>query len=103
MSGDALIPISPNSVRARTDEDAVRVGTLKPQVERRHPREPWHCLNFLPEPQGQGSFRPTLPQREASPESRRAAGAAISPTLIGPKAGAGLGLNSASRSDAIWA
>src|SRR5665213_3704907 len=21
---------------------------------------PWHCLNFLPEPHGQGSLRPTL-------------------------------------------
>jgi hypothetical protein len=21
---------------------------------------PWHCLNFLPEPQGHGAFRPTL-------------------------------------------
>src|SRR6185312_4454000 len=23
---------------------------------------PWQCLYFLPEPQGQGSLRPTLPQ-----------------------------------------
>ena len=23
---------------------------------------PWQCLNFLPDPQGQGSFRPGLPQ-----------------------------------------
>ena len=27
---------------------------------------PWHCLNFLPEPQGQGSLRPTLGRFAAS-------------------------------------
>lgn len=25
------------------------------------PAPPWHCLYFLPDPQGQGSLRPTLP------------------------------------------
>ena len=25
-----------------------------------HANFPWHCLYFLPEPQGQGLFRPTL-------------------------------------------
>jgi hypothetical protein len=27
---------------------------------------PWQCLNFLPEPQGQTSLRPTLPQLAGS-------------------------------------
>ena len=30
--------------------------------ERLRPITPWQCLNFLPEPQGQGSLRPTRPQ-----------------------------------------
>ena len=29
---------------------------------RPHAYRPWQCLNFLPEPQGQDSLRPTLPQ-----------------------------------------
>ena len=27
---------------------------------------PWQCLNFLPEPHGQGALRPTFPQVEGS-------------------------------------
>src|SRR5690349_8858845 len=30
--------------------------------EKGQPNLPWQCLNFLPEPQGQFSLRPTLPQ-----------------------------------------
>src|SRR6185312_12542444 len=30
-------------------------------AERPHAYLPWQCLNFLPEPQGQASLRPTLP------------------------------------------
>src|SRR5690606_847848 len=40
----------------------------------RHTRTPWQCLNFLPEPQGQGSLRPTLPQVEGSDGLRVLAG-----------------------------
>src|SRR5579864_4074328 len=33
---------------------------------------PWQCLNFLPEPHGQVSLRPTLPQLAGSLGSRSA-------------------------------
>src|SRR5882672_6742274 len=37
------------------------------------PYLPWQCLNFLPEPQGQSSLRPTLPQLAGFLGSRSAA------------------------------
>src|SRR6266481_73357 len=36
---------------------------------------PWQCLYFLPEPQGQASLRPTLPQLEGSSGLRSGAAA----------------------------
>src|SRR5260370_40156071 len=32
--------------------------------KQRFQTRPWQCLNFLPEPQGQGALRATLPQAE---------------------------------------
>ena len=32
-----------------------------PRADGNQPIRPWHCLNFLPEPQGQGALRGTLP------------------------------------------
>src|SRR3954469_4374218 len=49
-----------------------------------HASRPWQCLYFLPEPQGQSSLRPTLPQLEGFFGSRLAAlafGAGASDTL----------------------
>src|SRR5256885_12606666 len=40
---------------------------------RRYPYLPWQCLYFLPEPQGQSSLRPTLPQVAGFCGSRSAA------------------------------
>src|ERR1700744_3520380 len=48
-------------------------------MERRHQRRkpyaylPWQCLYFFPEPQGQSSLRPTLPQLAGLFGSRAAA------------------------------
>src|ERR1700732_5072634 len=42
-------------------------------------KRPWQCLYFLPEPQGQASLRPTLPQLAGLPASRSAAGTAVIP------------------------
>lgn len=46
------------------------------------PSFPWHCLNFLPEPQGQGSLRPTLRalRTNVSTAAGRGAGAAAGTT-----------------------
>ncbi len=48
---------------------------------------PWQCLNFLPEPQGQASLRPTRPQVDGSFGSRlgeaaSAAGASVASRAI---------------------
>ena len=43
---------------------------FRPQAANR----PWQCLYFLPEPQGQGSLRPTLPQLDGSFGSRVSTG-----------------------------
>lgn len=48
---------------------------------------PWQCLNFLPEPHGQASLRPTLPQLVGSDGLRAAAPAAAA--LVPTSAGAG--------------
>src|SRR5262249_7700474 len=40
---------------------------------------PWQCLYFLPEPQGQLSLRPTLPQLAGSFGLRAAAAAEVMP------------------------
>src|ERR1700746_3400796 len=37
---------------------------------------PWHCLNFLPEPQGQGALRGTLPNCDSGARGGAATGAA---------------------------
>src|SRR4029077_11722691 len=42
---------------------------------------PWQCLNFLPEPQGQSSLRPTLPQLAGFFGSRSAVAAGTSEAL----------------------
>src|SRR4051812_49236172 len=47
------------------------VGSLThPPPQRQAITIPWHCLYFLPEPQGQGSLRPTLPQVDGLRASR---------------------------------
>lgn len=40
-----------------------QTGDAPPQIA------PWQCLNFLPDPQGQGSFREGLPQLAGSASS----------------------------------
>src|SRR5499426_2736570 len=42
-------------------------------------RRPWQCLYFLPEPHGQGSLRPTLPQLVGLAGSRAVARCAPMP------------------------
>src|SRR4051812_20912263 len=57
---------------------------LQKTAEAHHAYRPWQCLYFLPEPQGQSSLRPTLPQLEGFFGSRLAAlalGAGASDTL----------------------
>src|SRR5690606_10090715 len=51
-------------------------------------RRPWQCLYFLPDPQGQGALRPTLPQLSGRPAPGPAAAAAAS---VGRGGGAGRG------------
>src|ERR1700738_698796 len=46
-----------------------------------HAYLPWQCLNFLPEPQGQSSLRPTLPQLAGFLGSRLAVAAGTSEAL----------------------
>src|SRR6202035_1659187 len=53
-----------------------------------HAYRPWQCLNFLPEPHGHSSLRPTLPQLAGSCGLRAGvcgmrAGAAAGPPLPG--------------------
>src|SRR5262245_41094317 len=57
--------------------------------ERRQPNLPWQCLNFLPDPQGQSSLRPTLPQLDGSFGFRSAC--ASFPLLLPASAGASAG------------
>src|SRR5258707_3725232 len=52
-----------------------------PQVSEFHPKRPWQCLNFLPEPHGQASLRPTLPQVVGSLGSRATAELTAAPAL----------------------
>src|SRR5580658_4666204 len=49
-----------------------------------HAYLPWQCLNFLPEPHGQASLRPTLPQVVGSCGLRGCCGAcsAVAPPPI---------------------
>src|SRR5262249_59621386 len=56
--------------------------------EGRQPNLPWQCLNFLPDPQGQGSLRPTLPQLDGSFGLRSACASFPLPTNAGASAGA---------------
>jgi len=42
-------------------------------ASRGYPSDPWQCLYFLPEPQGQGALRETLPQVPGSVGSTAAA------------------------------
>src|SRR6202790_5259086 len=46
-----------------------------------HAYLPWQCLYFLPEPQGQSSLRPTLPQLAGFFGSRFAVAAGTNETL----------------------
>src|SRR5262245_28152351 len=46
---------------------------------------PWQCLYFLPEPHGQASLRPTLPQLDGS-LGLRAAAAAAAPEVMPARA-----------------
>src|SRR5450631_1655818 len=57
---------------AKADDD---VGA---QPSRAHTYLPWQCLYFLPEPQGQSSLRPTLPQLAGFFGSRLAVAAGTS-------------------------
>src|SRR6202011_1694991 len=56
----------------RRDDDGKR------PVSRPHAYLPWQCLYFLPEPQGQSSLRPTLPQVAGFLGSRLAVAAGTS-------------------------
>src|SRR5262249_30194052 len=60
-----------------------RVDLIGPQ-----PNLPWQCLNFLPEPHGHSSLRPTLPQLEGSFGLRSACASFPLPTKAGARAGA---------------
>src|SRR5215831_5392041 len=51
------------------------------QMSEFHPKRPWQCLNFLPEPHGQASLRPTLPQVVGSLGFRATAGLMAAPAL----------------------
>ena len=46
-----------------------------------HANRPWQCLNFFPEPHGQTSLRPTLPQVAGSLGSRATAVLTLAPAL----------------------
>src|SRR5258708_11288607 len=61
----------------------VAEGSLRglPQVSEFYPNRPWQCLNFFPEPQGQTSLRPTLPQVAGSLGSRATAELMAAPAL----------------------
>src|SRR6266516_3227564 len=60
-----------------------------------HANRPWQCLYFLPEPHGQGSLRPTLPQDVGSLGLRWAERAAAKPPAAAP-AGASASASSSS-------
>src|SRR5690606_8399983 len=79
---DAISPIEGGVQRQRGRHAAVRrVPALGCYCSTRMSESaaqtmlPWHCLYFLPEPQGQGSLRPTLgPSRVMGPAGAAAAG-----------------------------
>ena len=63
---------------AALSHGAIRVRSLASHVvsrgSRRQASTPWQCLYFLPDPQGQGSLRPTRPQLSGLFGSRSGAG-----------------------------
>src|SRR6267142_4063259 len=69
--------------RVKPAHDGI-INLLRGYPEALHAYRPWQCLYFLPEPQGQSSLRPILPQLEGFFGSRLAAlalGAGASDTL----------------------
>src|SRR5687768_6135044 len=61
MAGlDPAIPLRKARVPDRGHRD--KPGDDSRMQDDNQPNLPWQCLNFLPEPQGQFSLRPTLPQ-----------------------------------------
>ena len=61
-----------------TSSNAVS-GGRRPQV-----RRPWQCLNFLPEPQGQGSLRPVCSQPSGSSDTSNASASCSAATCCAP-------------------
>src|SRR5229473_7979894 len=87
----ALAPNEPQATRCRAEVKprSVPCDCARPSGEA-HANRPWQCLYFLPEPHGQGSLRPTLPQDFGSPGLRCAERAAEKPPAApaAPPAGA---------------
>src|SRR5260370_41727460 len=50
-------------------------------AHQRYAYRPWQCLNFLPEPHGHTSLRPTLPQLVGSLGLRAALALVLAPAL----------------------
>src|SRR6266516_7714718 len=69
--------------------------------KRAHANRPWQCLYFLPEPHGQGSLRPTLPQDFGSPGLRCAERAAEKPPAAPPAPPAGASASAISSSPVV--
>src|SRR5260370_13930898 len=88
---DGAIALAPNEpqatpCRAEGKPRSVPCDRARPSGEA-HANRPWQCLYFLPEPHGQGSLRPTLPQDFGSPGLRCPRRAAEQPPPA-PPAGA---------------
>jgi hypothetical protein len=62
-----IIPDSiPAAIRVAVSGRILRSHCHRLQGRQGFQTRPWQCLNFLPEPQGQGALRATLPQLEGS-------------------------------------
>src|SRR5580704_9019432 len=86
--------LATNKIVSQSGDGAAAAGS----PARRHARAPWHCLYFLPDPQGQGSFRPTFAQLAASSALR-----CLEAGTTGPVSGTTVaGFDSSTGSDASW-